>query len=74
MATPETQRWIEAAKVLGIDPQARVDCPRCQEAILDVTDVPRAAGEPLIERHLSCPRCGAYNAMRMRWPRERGEG
>jgi len=61
----ETSRWIEAGKLLALDSQAQVPCPRCQEADLTVTDVSLPNDPQLIERHMSCPRCGAYNAIRL---------
>jgi len=57
----ETQRWIEAAKVLAMDPTAKVRCPRNNDSDLEVEDV--VINETHLERHLRCPKCGAYNAI-----------
>jgi hypothetical protein len=60
----ERDRWIHAAKVLATDPRAEVLCPRNEDALLVVTD---DAEEPerAFERHMRCPKCGAYNSIRM---------
>ena len=62
----ETEKWIEAGKILAADPDANVVCPRCGAAHLEVQDAP--AGPAKIERHLICPSCGAYNAILMKRP------
>jgi hypothetical protein len=64
MKQTETTRWIEAAKILGRDPRAEVRCPRNEDAILVVEDQAHE-GQRTFERHMRCPKCGAYNAMRM---------
>jgi uncharacterized C2H2 Zn-finger protein len=61
-----TAKWIEAAKVLGRDPSAKVPCPVCDFASLEVREVPNPANEAEFERYLQCPSCGAVNIMRMR--------
>lgn len=58
---PDFKSWIAAAKILATDPTAKVPCPECGSADLYVQDAPTAAGK--VERHLSCPDCGAYNAI-----------
>jgi uncharacterized C2H2 Zn-finger protein len=59
----ETERWIKAAKILSTDPGAQVLCPRCRASPLSVTDQPLDATHK--ERHLRCPKCNAYNSLRM---------
>jgi hypothetical protein len=59
---PEWQRWVEAAKILADDPHAQVRCPRNNDGVLQVTDVPGPDGQ--LERHLRCPVCGASNIIR----------
>lgn len=55
-------RWIEAVAKLALDPSAKVLCPENLDAALEITDVV-IDGEPKrIERHMVCPKCGAYNA------------
>ena len=61
--TKET--WIQAAIKLGNDPNEQFPCPECGGANLDVKDV--EVGD-IVERHLICPICGKYNAMRMSKP------
>src|SRR4051812_36664987 len=58
--------WIEAAKILGLDPTARVVCPAKRDDILDVHDEVFPADRTMMERYLTCPTCGARNIMRMR--------
>ncbi|MFD2057897.1 hypothetical protein ACFSQT_33870 [Mesorhizobium calcicola] len=55
------ERWIEAGKVLAVNPDAIVRCPDCGEADLDVLNT--KAGATHFERHMRCPKCGAYNAL-----------
>jgi hypothetical protein len=62
----ESKRWIEAGEILAGNASAQVICPRCHQAILNVKDVAPASDSTLVERHLSCPKCGAYNALRLR--------
>lgn len=62
--TPETQRWIAAAKILGLNPSAEVLCPRCEASFLEVQDV--KAAPDVLERILRCRSCSAMNAMLMR--------
>ena len=64
----ETRQWIDAGKILAVDPTATVVCPRCGNADLVVHDV--SASPTTIERHLRCPVCGAYNAILMKRPQE----
>lgn len=62
----ETSRWIEAGKILADRPEARVLCPKNQDDYLVVTDASPPGDSTVIERHMRCPKCGAYNAMRLR--------
>lgn len=64
----EVERWVEAGKVLAVNPSAPVSCPRCQKAQLVVDDVAMPGSGGIIERHLRCPRCQAYNALRLSRP------
>ena len=54
------QRWIDAAIILGNNPDANVLCPECGHANLEVIDAP--TGDRL-DRYLSCPSCKRYNVM-----------
>ena len=60
-----TKRWLEAAKILCEDPNQSVRCPECNESDLTVKDVESGS---IVERHLICPKCNKYNAMRMSKP------
>jgi hypothetical protein len=66
MSSGETKKWIEAARVLGVDPQARVRCPARDDGDLTILDVPYDADPSRFERYLTCPTCGARNIMLMR--------
>lgn len=59
-----TRKWIEAGKILGTDPEAKVPCPVCNHEFLVVSDVP-ISGSRKFERVLSCPNCGAKNVLLM---------
>lgn len=65
-----SQRWIDAAVVLGKDPTAKVLCPQNEDAYLEAWDqvLGNDEGGQRFARHLRCPICGAYNEMLMRRP------
>jgi len=65
---PESRKWINAAIVLGRDPAARVRCPVCDDADLEVRDVYPSPSSDVFERYLQCPKCHAVNIMRMKRP------
>lgn len=62
----ESSRWIEAGKILAENPGAKVLCPRNQDAELVVKDESPSDHPEIVERHMRCPKCGAYNAIRLR--------
>ena len=55
--------WIEAARILAADPEAKVICPAQGDAHLEVTDAPFPGGS---ERWLHCPVCHAREAVLLR--------
>jgi hypothetical protein len=57
----ETRRWVEAGSTLAKEPKRLVMCPVCQQVPLEVLD--QVLGDRKLERHMRCPRCGAYNSM-----------
>ncbi len=61
--TEERRRWVEAGIALAKEPKAAVMCPVCQRAPLEVVDQPLS--DTKAERHMRCPRCGAYNSILM---------
>lgn len=63
--TTESHRWIEAGKILAGNPKAKVLCPKNQDAELVVTDESPREHPEIIERHMRCPKCGAYNSIRL---------
>lgn len=62
----ETMKWIEAGKLISNDANARVECPRCGRAILEVHDVPVDADPAAFERYMTCHACGGRNVLRMK--------
>jgi hypothetical protein len=64
----ETQRWIQAGKVIASDPNAKVKCPRFEDDFLVVEDVPNPRTPEELERIMKCPKCGAMNILRLRRP------
>ena len=42
--SPEAERWVEAAKVLAMDPTAKVVCPQRLDGTLAVHDEPCGEG------------------------------
>jgi uncharacterized C2H2 Zn-finger protein len=66
----ETQRWIEAGKAIAADPQAKIICPRCADEFLEVEDFSNPSAPDEIERVMKCPKCGAWNSLRLRRPVE----
>jgi len=55
----QSQKWIEAAKVLSEDPRARVLCPNCEKDYIRVKDVGYPDDRELFDRYLTCLHCGA---------------
>ncbi len=68
MSAEIVKRWIDAGKILSNDSNAEVLCPVCQSATLQVKDVRFEINSPMLERHMTCPSCGAYNALRLNRP------
>ena len=54
--------WVEAGIQLARDKNAKVRCPQCGQADLVVEDTVFKDGAGR-ERHMTCPSCGAYNAL-----------
>lgn len=57
--------WIEAAKRVVEDPEARVQCPNCGYRWLNVEFLPFSE-ESGGEYRLSCPACGEENFVLVR--------
>ncbi|GEM_PF-3166163 len=64
----ETENWIRSGSVLSADPSAKISCPVCRGANLEVRDVRYGKNPELLERHLACPKCGAKNILHMKRP------
>jgi hypothetical protein len=52
---PQSQRWIEAIRILGLDPKATVACPECGQGTLRVFET-RMGGDRLA-RDMQCTVC-----------------
>lgn len=68
MATSPHDAWIEAGDRIARDMTEPVPCPVCGQADLEVLDVVLGDG-PGVERHMTCPSCGATNSLLIRDPR-----
>ena len=64
----ETQKWIDAGKLIAEDPRARVLCPRFGDSYLEVQDVRNPRNPEELERIMKCPKCGAMNVLRLQRP------
>jgi hypothetical protein len=64
--TETSKLWIEAAKVLAVNPTAIVGCPACQVGKLIVKDEP--FGKDQIDRYLFCDTCGKHEVLTMQKP------
>ena len=65
MKEPEiTRKWIAAAKLLAVDPSAKVACPVCEQEYLTVLDVPME-GTRKFDRYMICPNCQSRNILLM---------
>ncbi len=71
MTTPIALKWLEAAKVLAVDPSASVRCPERDDDVLRVHDELFKDDPTMMDRYLVCPTCGARNVLRMRVPDDR---
>lgn len=65
MISSETQKWIEAGKILATDPKTKVLCPECEQNNLEVQDVRSKIDPNVLERIMYCPVCRARNILRM---------
>lgn len=59
------QKWIEAGKILAVNPTTLVSCPACGKSNLSICEF-RSKGDPsVVERTMACQICGASNSMRL---------
>jgi len=61
-SNPSREKWIEAGKTLAADRDAKVICPECGNAFLEVTDV-IWPDRTHLDRHMRCPACASYNVL-----------
>ena len=59
------KKWVEAARILAKDPTAIVQCPQNGDGELLVRDVVSPDAPDIIERFLTCEKCGAWNSIRL---------
>ena len=59
MVSDISRKWIDVGLKISRDPNARVVCPQCEEAIL-VSDPLEKEGKN-IETWIHCPKCKAQN-------------
>lgn len=62
MSSKNLSKWLEAAKILGKDPNKKVICPKCNVGYLCIEDVV-VEKENKCVRHLLCHNCSEYIAM-----------
>jgi hypothetical protein len=58
----ETEKWIEAAKILRSNASAKVECPECKKGVLIVKDE-SISGWNKIDRYMICSNCGKWNVL-----------
>lgn len=61
-------KWVEAGKILALDPAKKVSCPQCDSSYLQVSDVRNENNRSQLERILTCPSCLATNILRLTRP------
>jgi len=66
MSEQISKRWVEAGIALAGDSKTEVKCPVCVAGTLIVVDIKRDDDSTEFERLMTCPACGARNALRMR--------
>ena len=64
----ETIGWINAGAIIADDPTALIRCPECQNDYLNVKDIRTKNDIELLERHMVCPSCKAWNVLRLHRP------
>jgi hypothetical protein len=62
----EWRRWLEAAKILAVDPKAAVACPECGKGTLQVIDARQ--DDVKLDRYMQCVVCRANNVMTLTDP------
>lgn len=65
----ETKVWLEAGRILEVNPKAIINCPHCNTGTLKVIDEPIKAWNK-IDRYLLCESCGHWNVITMNKPDE----
>jgi Zn finger protein HypA/HybF involved in hydrogenase expression len=68
---PQSRRWIEAAKILAVNPKAVVLCPSCGKGTLQTIDA--RFDDKKIDRYMQCPVCHSHNVMTLVDPAQSGE-
>jgi hypothetical protein len=58
--------WVQAAIILGNNPEEKVLCPICENQLIHVEDIGFDDEYENFERKFGCKSCGQYNYLRMR--------
>ncbi|MBN9681372.1 MULTISPECIES: hypothetical protein [unclassified Corallococcus] len=66
MISETSKAWIQAGKILAVNPDAQVRCPEKGDGFLTVHDETAPTTPTRFERYLVCDVCGARNVMLMR--------
>jgi hypothetical protein len=72
MTTPTARKWLEAGKILAVDPSKVVRCPERDDGFLKVHDEVFKGDPTRLERYLVCETCGARNVLLMRVSTDQG--
>ena len=61
-----SSEWVEVAKVLQVDINSKLTCPKCGNDILEVRDVSAGENSKTVERYIHCPSCKVLVTLLMR--------
>jgi hypothetical protein len=62
----ERRRWIEAAKILAVDPKAVIACPEYGKGTLRIIDARQDAIK--LDRYMQCTVCRRHEVMTLKAP------
>lgn len=65
MMSEKAKKWIEAGKLLAIDPNANISCPECGLSHLETKEIIDEHYTKEIERMIYCPKCDAKNFIKL---------
>lgn len=67
MSSDNFKKWVEAGKILELNPNAKIKCPVCSIGTLIVKDELIEESSKL-DRYMICDNCGKWNVMTMEIP------